>query len=199
MSKLELHFDFVSPNAYLAHAALAAVEGRVGSPFTRIPVLLGGIFKATGNKAPLEAFGSVHNKMAYMRTEMDRFVRRYDVPFQWNPFFPINSVTLMRGSIAAQDLGVFERYVDGVYQHMWAKGSNLNDPAVVQQVLSGLDIDAGALMELAQSPSVKQRLVDNTELSVARGSFGCPTFFVGDEMFFGKDSLRDVEDACRGH
>src|SRR5262249_210567 len=115
--------------------------------------------------------------------------------FRFNPFFPVNTLVLMRGAIAAQEIGVFERYVDEVFRHMWAEPKKLDDPDVLRAALEPSGLDAARLLELAQTPPVKERLLANTQPSVERGTFGSPTFFVGDEIFFGKDRLRDVEGA----
>lgn len=198
MPHVEFHFDFGSPNAYLAHRVIPVVEQRTGVKFEYVPVLLGGVFKLTNNRSPAESNASVRNKREYDRLEMDRFVRRHNVAFQWNPDFPINTLTLMRGAIAAQRLGVFERYVDEIYRHMWAEPKKLDDTNVLRSVLQDSGFDADRLLGLASDPSVKEALMTNTTRSVDRGSFGSPTFFVDDEMFFGKDRLAEVEEAIVG-
>jgi 2-hydroxychromene-2-carboxylate isomerase len=129
---------------------------------------------------------------------MQRFLRRHDITrFRMNPHFPVNTLVLMRGALAARELGVFARYVDEVFAHMWAEPKKLDDPAVLRAALEASGFDAARLLELAQTPPIKQQLIENTERSVERGSFGAPTFFVGDEIFFGKDRLREVEEAIR--
>jgi 2-hydroxychromene-2-carboxylate isomerase len=196
LAKVEFHFDFGSPNAYLAHRVIPEIETRTGATFAYVPVLLGGIFKLTGNRSPIEAFAGIKNKLAYEQLEMKRFIDRHNITaFQFNPFFPINTLVLMRGAIAAQMLDVFDDYVDEVYRHMWANPKKMDDPAVRRTALleSGLDVDR--LDELITSAEVKTRLIENTQRSFERGTFGSPTFFVGDEIFFGKDRLPDVEAA----
>jgi 2-hydroxychromene-2-carboxylate isomerase len=196
MSKVEFHFDFGSPNAYLAHLVIPEIEQRTGAKFEYVPVLLGGVYKLTGNRSPAESLAGIKNKPDYDRLETARFIRRHRIAcFRQNPFFPVNTLTIMRGAIAAQMLGVFERYVAEIYRHMWSEPKKLDDPAVLRDGLLESGFDADRLTELVQDSDVKARLLDNTERSVARGTFGSPTFFVGDEIFFGKDRLRDVEGA----
>jgi len=196
MPQVEFHFDFGSPNAYLAHLVIPAIERRTGTRFEYVPVLLGGVFKLTGNRSPAEAFAGIKNKPEYERRETERFLRRHGIDrFRRNPFFPVNTLTIMRGAIAAERLGVFERYVDEIYRHMWAEPKKLDDPVVLRAALTQSGFDADRFAELVQDAEVKAHLLANTERSVARGTFGSPTFFVGDEIFFGKDRLRDVEEA----
>ena len=198
MPKLEFHFDFGSPNAYLAHLVIPEIEKRTGSKFEYVPVLLGGVYKLTGNRSPAEAFAGIRNKPEYERLETERFIARHDITsFRRNPFFPVNTLTIMRGAIAAQTLGVFERYIDEMYRHMWSEPKKLDDPEVWRAVLLESGFDTDRFAELAQDLEVKARLLDNTTRSVERGTFGSPTFFVGDEIFFGKDRLRDVEAMIR--
>jgi 2-hydroxychromene-2-carboxylate isomerase len=195
MSEIEFHFDFGSPNAYLAHRVLPEIEKRTGARFRYVPILLGGVFKATNNRSPAEAFADVRNKRAFMELEIRRFLARHAIgDFRWNPFFPVNTLGLMRGAVAAEHERCFERYVELVFHNMWSEPKKMDDPEVARAVLTDNGLDAARLLERAQSPEVKQELVRNTEASVARGTFGSPTFFVGDEMFFGKDQLRDVEE-----
>ena len=200
MVKVEFHFDFGSPNAYLAHRVIPQIEQRTGVNFVYVPVLLGGIFKATNNRSPFERLAGIKNKPEYERRETERFVRRHNIlSFNFNTFFPVNTLTLMRGAVAAQVLDVFDRYVDEVYRHMWADPKKMDDPQVLHTALEESKLDADALLQLTQDPDVKSRLVENTRCSVERGAFGSPTFFVGDEIFFGKDRLRDVEEEILRH
>ena len=195
MAKVEFHFDFGSPNAYLAHLVIPEVEQRTGTKFEYVPVLLGGVYKLTGNRSPAESLAGVKNKPDYERLETARFIKRHGITsFRQNPFFPVNTLTIMRGAAAAQKLGVFAGYVDEIYRHMWSAPKKLDDPAVLRAALIESGFDADRFGELVQDADVKARLLDNTEHSVARGTFGSPTFFVGDEIFFGKDRLRDVEE-----
>jgi len=192
---VEFHFDFGSPNAYLSHLVIPEIEHRTCIAFEYVPILLGGVFKLTGNRSPAESLAGIRNKPEYERLEMSRFIRRHGITrFQSNPFFPVNTLTLMRGAIAARSLGVFPRYVDEIFRHMWEDPKKMDDPAVFRAALEESGLDGGRLLELVQTREVKDELLANTERSVARGTFGAPTFFVGDEIYFGKDRLRDVEE-----
>jgi 2-hydroxychromene-2-carboxylate isomerase len=196
MSTVEFHFDFGSPNAYLAHLVIPKIEQRTGATFDYVPVLLGGVFKLTNNRSPAESLAGIKNKPDYERLETERFIKRHGIArYRRNPFFPVNTLMIMRGAVAAGKLGVFERYVDEMYRHMWAEPKKMDDPEVLRGALVESGFAVGPLLALAQSDEVKEELRTNTERSVARGTFGSPTFFVGDEIFFGKDRLRDVEEA----
>jgi 2-hydroxychromene-2-carboxylate isomerase len=194
MAKVEFHFDFGSPNAYLAHLLVPRIEQRTGAKFEYVPILLGGVFKLTNNRSPAESMRGIKNRLEYEELERQRFVRRHGITdFTWNPFFPVNTLLIMRGAIAAQLAGVFARYVEAMFRDMWAEPKKMDDPEVVRAALEQAGLDP-ALLARTQEPEVKDRLLKNTEASVARGTFGSPTFFVGDEIFFGKDRLRDVEE-----
>jgi 2-hydroxychromene-2-carboxylate isomerase len=192
-------FDFGSPNAYLSHEAIPAIEQRIGVNFEYVPILLGGIFKATNNRSPAETLAGIRNKPEFHALETERFLKRFHVkPYTWNPFFPVNTLNLMRGAIAAQLEGVFEKYVDAAFHHMWVEPKKMDDPEVAMQALTASGLDAAKLFVRAQEPEVKAKLVQNTQSAVERGAFGSPTFFVGKEMFFGKEQLRDVEETVLG-
>jgi len=195
MREVIFYFDFGSPNAYLAHKVIPEIEARSGARFVYTPALLGGIFKATGNRSPAEAFAGIPSKLAYEGKETQRFVRRHGITeFGRNPHFPVNTLLIMRGAIAARKLGLFERYVDAVYRAMWVEGLKMDDPAVVKSALAAAGLPADELLALTQDPEVKAELIKNTEAAVAHGVFGSPSFLVGDELYFGKDRLRDVEE-----
>ncbi|QWG24930.1 2-hydroxychromene-2-carboxylate isomerase [Bradyrhizobium sediminis] len=194
--KVEFQFDFGSPNAYLAEKALPGIERRTGVKFEYVPVLLGGIFKATNNMSPFESLRGIKNKPEYNALETQRFIRRHDITtFRPNPFFPVNTLMLMRGAVAARFEGMFEPYFRAAYHHMWEEPKKMDDLEVFRNafISSGIDIDR--LIARAQQDEVKKRLIEATNDAVARGAFGSPTFFVGNEMFFGKDQLRDVEES----
>lgn len=194
-SNAEFHFDFGSPNAYLCHKVLPALEARTGVKIEYVPVLLGGLFKLANNRSPAEAFAGIPNKQAYDRLEVQRFIDRHGLhAYRRNPFFPVNTLKIMRGACAAQKLGCFDRYVDVVYAAMWEQERNMPEDDVILAALDEAGLDGRGLMATAQEPDVKARLLDNTQRSHARGAFGSPTFFVGEEIFFGKDRLRDVEE-----
>jgi 2-hydroxychromene-2-carboxylate isomerase len=192
-------FDFGSPNAFLSHEAIPAIEQRAGVKFEYVPILLGGIFKATNNKSPAETLAGVKNKREFYALETERFVRRFAVkPYTWNPFFPVNTLNLMRAAVAAQFEGVFEQYVEAAFHHMWVEPKKMDDPEVAAKALTISGIDGAKLLARAQEPHVKAKLVENTQSAVERGAFGSPTFFVGKEMFFGKEQLREVEELISG-
>jgi 2-hydroxychromene-2-carboxylate isomerase len=194
MAKVEFHFDFGSPNAYLAHVIVPEIEARIEAKFEYVPILLGGVFKLTNNRSPVEKLAGIKNRLEYEQVEMRRFIRRHGIrQFTWNPFFPVNTLLAMRGAVAAQLDGVFDRYVEAVFKAMWAEPKKMDDPQVAATALQEAGLDGPRLIARTQEPEVKERLLKNTEASVARGTFGSPTFFVGDEIFFGKDKLRDVE------
>ena len=192
---VEFHFDFGSPNAYLSHLVVPAIEGRTGVRFAYVPVLLGGVFKATGNVSPAVSLRGIKNKGGYAELETRRFLAQHGITnYTPNPFFPVNTLQIMRGAVAAQRLGCYARYVAEVYRHMWADPKKMDDPQVIEAALRESGLPADELLALAADPSVKQELFDTTERSVARGTFGSPSFYVGDELFFGKDRLREVEE-----
>ncbi len=195
MPKVEFHFDFGSPNAYLSHLVIPEIEKRTGVKFECVPVLLGGVFKLTNNRSPAESLAGIRNKPDYERLETSRFMRRHGITrFKVNPFFPVNTLVLMRGAIAAKSLGVFERYVDEMYRHMWADPKKMDDPNVMRAALEESGLDSARILELVQTQPIKDQLLENTRQSVERGTFGSPNFVVGTEIFFGKDRLRDVEE-----
>jgi 2-hydroxychromene-2-carboxylate isomerase len=194
--KVEFQFDFGSPNAYLAELVMPAIEKRTGIKFDYVPVLLGGVYKATNNMSPAESLHGIRNKPEYQALETRRFIRRHNITsFKPNPFFPVNTLTLMRGAVAAQFEGVFEPYFRAAYHHMWEEPKKMDDPEVFRSAFASSGIDIDRLIARSREDDVKKRLIENTTDAVERGAFGSPTFFVGSEMFFGKDQLRDVEES----
>lgn len=193
---LELIFDFGSPNAYLTLKVLPEILERTGADLVTTPCLLGGIFKATGNKAPMVQYAEAPAKLAYENLEMRRFIERHGLTkFRLNPHFPVNTLTIMRGAIVAEDEGNLDDYIEAVNRAMWEDGLKMDDPEVIAPFLSAHGFDGPALLARTQEPEIKAKLVNNTEAAVARGVFGIPTFFVDDEIFFGKDRLGQVEEA----
>lgn len=192
---IEFIFDFGSPNAYLVQKVLPIVAKWHGVEIKLVPCLLGGIFKATGNQAPLFAFAGIKGKLEYDRLEMQRFADKHELKaFRMNPHFPINTLLLMRGMVAAQHLGIAAKYVDIVLAGMWEDGEKMDDPEVFLASLNRGGLNGQSILDLAISPEVKAELVAKTEAAVARGAFGIPTFFVGDEMFFGKERISQIEE-----
>ena len=195
-TQVQFLFDFGSPNAYLCHKVLPAMAARTGARIEAVPVLLGGLFKLSSNRSPMEAFAGIPNKLAYERLEMQRFIAKHGLGrFRMNPFFPVNTLKIMRAAVAAQELGCASAYNDAVFAAMWEQGRNMDDAGEVAAVLREAGLDDVALAAKAQEPEVKARLATNTQQAFERGAFGSPTFFVGAAMYFGKDRLRDVEDA----
>lgn len=190
---LEFYFDFGSPAAYLAHTQLPRIAAETQATVVYQPMLLGGVFQATGNRPPI----AVPSKAAYVFTDFARFAKRHRVPLVLNPHFPIVTTTLMRIAIGLKDRQdpLFLAYMDAVYRAIWVEGHNLNDPAVVAEVLQRAGFDAAALLALGQDPAVKESLKAATDAAVARGVFGAPTTFVGGEMFWGQDRLDFVREA----
>ncbi|QTC90148.1 2-hydroxychromene-2-carboxylate isomerase [Brevundimonas goettingensis] len=192
---IDFIFDFASLNAYLAWRALPELVGRTGATVNVIPCLLGGIFKATGNQAPFSAFAGIRGKLDYEMLEIRRFVKAHGITaFQMNPHFPVNSLLAMRGLCACAPGEEFDRYLDAVLAGFWERGLQMGDAAVLAGVLDEAGLEAERLLSLAQTDAVKAKLADNTAAAVERGAFGAPTFWVGDEMFFGKERLGQIED-----
>ena len=196
--QVDFYFDFASPNAYLSHKVVSGIEERTGAKFNYIPVLLGGIFKATNNKPPMEAFFGIMNKNEYQSIEMQRFQERHGIDkFKMNPHFPVISLQIIRGAVGAQKDGYLDKYIDEVLKHMWEERKKMDDPDVIKEAFTESGFDADRLMEQIQDPEITAQLLSNTEEAVNRGTFGIPTFFVGEEIFFGKDTLWQVEELLK--
>lgn len=192
---VEFHFDFGSPNAYLSHRAIPFIENRTGVKFTYVPVLIGGVFKATGNASPAVTLQGIKNKGEYQNIEMERFLIKHQISdYNQNPFFPVNTLQIMRGAVFAQTQNDYKRYIDEIYQHMWCEPKKMDEPEVIRAALEQSGLPAADIFAGMQDPIIKRTLIDNTNRSVEMGAFGSPTFFVGKEIFFGKDKLSDVED-----
>jgi 2-hydroxychromene-2-carboxylate isomerase len=196
MSKtLDFIFDFASPNAYFVYKALPPILERTNAQLNVIPCLLGGLFKATGNQAPMLAFQGVRGKLEYDQLEIRRFVEKHALHhFKLNPHFPVNTLLLMRGAIAAQNSGQLEEYIEAGLSSMWEQELKMDEPEVFVQAMTAAGLDGQALLESTQDPAVKAKLMENTAAAVERGAFGIPTFYVGDEMFFGKERLQQIEE-----
>lgn len=188
-------FDFGSPNAYLSHKVIPAIEARTGAAFEYVPILLGGLFKLANNRSPVEAFAGIPNKQAYERLEITRFVARHGLSrYRFNPHFPVNTLKIMRGACAAQKLGCLPAYVDVVYAAMWEDGRNMDDLPTITATLDAGGLDSRAILAMSQDPEVKAMLLANTQRAHDHGAFGSPSFLIGRELWFGKDRLRDLED-----
>jgi 2-hydroxychromene-2-carboxylate isomerase len=195
---IDFIFDFASPNAYLAYKVLPKVASRTGARINVIPCLLGGIFKATGNQPPFAAFANVKSKLAYETLELHRFVAKHGLTaFRHNPHFPVATLLLTRGMVAAQRAGVADRFLDAGLRAMWEDGQKMDDPDVFVRVFDASGLDGKSLLAATQDPEVKAQLIANTDAAVARGAFGIPTFLIGEEMFFGKDRLDQVEEQLK--
>ena len=193
--EIEFLYDFGSPNAYLVHRA---IDEQSGANFRYVPVLLGGIFKATGNQSPMQAYGHIAAKRAYDTLEMHRFMVQHDINgFKMNPHFPVNTLQLMRGAVAADALGCAPDYIEAMMAGMWEQGLALGDPEVWAKALEQAGLPVAELAAGAADPDNKAKLIANTEAAVARGVFGIPSFFIADELYFGKDRLRDVMEAAQ--
>ena len=196
-ARAEFLFDFASPNAWCAHKVIPAIEARTGVRFTYTPVLLGGLFKLTNNKAPMVQFAAIPAKLAYERLEMTRFIKKHGLSFAMNPHFPVNTLLLMRMATAAQADGALMPFVEAAFKLMWETPEKMDDPEIAVAALTREGLDGAALLARAQDEAVKAKLMATTEAAAARGAFGIPTFYVNDEIYFGKNTLGDVEDAIR--
>ncbi len=189
--QIEFFFDVGSPASYLAWTQLPGLAQRHGAELVYQPMLLGGVFKATGNSSP----ATVPAKGRYTREDFQRFARRYGVPLNHSPFFPINTMQLMRGAAAYLGTEQFVPYVDAVFQAIWVQEQDMGNPEVVAEVLGRSGFDMAELQEKINDPAVKDRLRQITERAIERGVFGAPTMFVGEQMFFGQDRLDFVAEA----
>ena len=192
---VEFHYDFGSPNSYLSHRVIPLIEERTGVKFKYVPILLGGVFKATNNKSPMEQFADVKNKNEYIRRETERFLTTHNLKkLRRNSYFPVNTLHIMRGACHAMGRPFEVDYIEAMYQCMWERGLKMDDLSVIDKALNEYELPAAEIISGSQDPAIKKLLIDNTAYSVDKGNFGSPTFFVGNEMFFGKDRLREVEE-----
>ena len=187
-------FDFGSPKTYLVYKLLPGIEKRTNIKAEYVPVLLGGIFKSTNNVSPIESFKTVPAKGKYDDLDTARFVRKHDIAFNFNSNFPINTLNLMRGAIYAQENKIFDKYVEVVFKSMWVDNKKMDDLEVIQTVLLENGLPVKEIFEGTQEQKIKDKLIKNTSESVEKGIFGAPSMLVEDELFFGKESLQDVEE-----
>ncbi|MEM9105921.1 MAG: 2-hydroxychromene-2-carboxylate isomerase [Pseudomonadota bacterium] len=198
-STIEFVFDFGSPNAYCAYHAIGPVAQRHGATVKILPCLLGGIFKETGNQAPMITFAKIKGKLEYERLEFARFLNRYALTkFKFNPHFPVNTVMLMRGAVVAEMEGDLERYVEAGLKMMWEDGLKMDDPEVFVSAFTEAGFDGQHLATRIQEDDVKARLFENTSAAIERGAFGVPTFYVDGEMYFGKERIVQIEEQISG-
>ncbi len=194
-TSIDFLYDFGSPNAYLSHCVIPQIEARSGAEFVYVPVLLGGIFKATNNVSPAVSLQGIRNKPEYTRLETERWLKRYPVDvFERNPHFPVNTLMLMRGAVFARQTDYYKAYVDAMFTCMWGVPRKMDELDVFASALDEFGLPKDEILAGTQDQAVKQQLIDTTNAAVERGAFGSPTFFVGDEMYFGKDTLRDIEE-----
>ena len=188
-------FDFASPNVYLAHKVLKDVAARTGADITIIPCLLGGMFRDTNNTPPMVALKDIKGKLNYERLEFMRFIKKHAIDkFTFNPHFPVNTVTLIRGALVAQDEGYLDAYIDAGMAAMWEDGLNMSDPEIFVATMDAAGLDGAHILARTKDDDIKQKLIANTAAAIQRGAFGMPTFYVGSEMFFGKERLGQVEE-----
>jgi len=193
--KVDFIFDVASPNAYFCHKLIPEFKKRTGVEFEYVPCLLGGIMKLSGNQPPFVAFADIPNKNKYQSLEIERFIKQHQLKeFKFNSSFPMNTVQLQRGALAAQELGIFERYLEVILEAMWEKDINLADLDILKLTLSENNIDAESLIKIITSQACKDKLITNTTDAVNRGAFGVPTFIFDEQIFFGKDHLYQLEE-----
>ena len=191
--QIDFYYDFGSPNAYIAHKVLPGLAARAGAKLTYKPILLGGLFKLTNNQPPMVAFANIPEKVAYMRQQMGRSLKRHEIPFNWNPHFPVMTTPLMRGALFAQGKDWETRYIDEMFSAVWVEELKMDDPAVIGERFAKADLPVDELVAANSDDAVKKGLFAATEAAKARGAFGSPAMFVGDQQFFGKDTFDDLE------
>lgn len=192
----EFIYDFGSPNAYLSHVVIPEIEERTGTKCVYRPVLLGGVFKATNNRSPMEAFAGIDNKLKYIQTETHRFLVKHQIQkFTRNPHFPVNTLMLMRGAVYAERQPYYKQYIDSMFKSMWEQQQKMDDVEVFSSNLEEAGLPSQEILTAIQDTEVKQKLIQYVDSAVDRGVFGAPSFFVDDELYFGKDSLIAIEAA----
>jgi len=195
----EFHFDFLSPNAYLAHRVIPGLEARTGVSFKYVPVAIMGQFKLTNNKPSPVQMEGVKNKPDYVALEMRRFCKKHNITYHWPKPFPFDSRPFMAGTVIAEREGVSKAYIEAVFTAAYEERQDMAAPATHEQILSKGGFPKAAILAAQSDDSVKTELRKNVEESVARGTFGSPSFFVGDELFFGKDRMDQIEEQIALH
>ena len=199
MTEVTFYYDFGSPNAYMAHRVIPGVAARTGATFVYLPILLGGLFKMTNNQAPMAAFVTVKGKMENERREMERFIKRHNLTkWRWNPHFPVMTIQAMRGAVAAHEEGLGAAYDEALFAATWEAGEKCDDAPVLRDVLTRAGLPAEHLIARTAELPIKDKLLANTQAACDAGAFGSPSFVLNGELYFGKDKLRDVEEALTG-
>lgn len=193
MKAIDFIYDFGSANSYLVHYTLPALAAKHGAEVNYCPVLLGGVFKATNNQSPMAAFADVKGKLNYQRLEIKRFIERHGLEFKMNPHFPVMTIALMRAAIFAMGKPWERDFLDAIFDATWRDGKKMDEPDVIAQVLDDAELPTSDIIAATQDPEVKTALIKATEDAVSRGVYGAPTMFLNGEMFYGKDSLPDLE------
>jgi len=192
MKKIDFYFDFASPNGYLSYQALKKYKAEIDIEINYIPVLLGGIFKLTNNQPPMMAFAEVKGKLQYENIEMQRFIKFHNLTnFKMNPNFPVITLMLMRGAIAAEQEGFLEDYIDKMSIEMWENEKKLDDPEILKAAYDDAGFDSEKLFSLISTQEIKDKLLNNSSAAADRGVFGIPTFFINNEMYFGKNTIQE--------
>ena len=199
MKTFDFIFDFGSPNVYLMHKIMNQIEDLSGSKANYIPVLLVGIFKLTNNKPPLVQFDGIKGKIEYDQRVLDRFIHKYDIPFRFNSHFPVMTTAVMRGALFAQDKDYHSQYLNVVFEAIWQHNLKMDDPEIIKITLENAGLPATEIMDGAKQDEIKKGLFATTQEAVDRGAFGAPMMFVGDEPFFGKDSLDEMINWINNH
>lgn len=190
---IDVYFDFGSPASYLGWKLVTKLAAQTGAELNWKPMLLGGVFKLTGNAPPI----SVPAKGRYVSMDLERTARQRGIPFEFNPSFPINTLITMRGATAYLGTERWDEYLETIFNAMWVTKRDMNDPAEVAAVLAEAGFDPQEFMAKCGDQAVKEKLKASTEEAASRGVFGAPTFFVGDDMYFGQDRLEAVENALK--
>ena len=193
MYEIEFYYDFGSPKSYFVYKLLPAIAKKYHLELVYKPMLLGGVFKLTNNKSPVDAFKGVKGKLEYDNIETARFLKRFNLAFHWNPYFPVNTIRVMRGSIYAEGKEFKKLYTETIFQAIWVDQKNMEDPKVISETLTNAGLPTKTIMEAIHTPEVKTGLIDATNKAVSRKIFGAPTMFVGNEMFFGKEGLGEID------
>ena len=191
---IEFYYDFGSPNAFLVHSIIEKIENKTGYKTKYIPVLLGGIFKLTNNIAPYIAYKNVKNKLEYQSIEFNRFVKKHAIKFNHNIHFPLRTVELMRAAVFFEGRRDYKKFINTIFKHSWSEPKKLDDLKILQEVLENNNFSFSEIFKAINSQKIKNKLKENTNLAVEKGIFGTPSFIIKNQLFFGKDSICDLQD-----